>query len=277
MAINILMSQLRYSFSAYVFTVFVTVSVLAFRAGSTVKEFGGCRGDICTVSWRASVFIGGVFIVYLGSDTNSCTCFRVSTVKIRVHIPGNITIAGDNVSLNKPRTHWAYAAVVPHNSACTGHLNPDSANVRNVTKSLQYFLLFLFWFALHSCKERLMCHEVVRVFEIVNFIVNFVNYTSASTREVYVIFSGLTSFTSLIWLFRVSYRIRLHVPITYELRNSTAISSYSFQIMAYHAHNEYTSVMGVTWRGGGDRPCVCLELCEILKLEREGRLVWTIP
>lgn len=36
MAINIFMSQLRYSFIAYVFTVlFVVVNVLAFRAGST--------------------------------------------------------------------------------------------------------------------------------------------------------------------------------------------------------------------------------------------------
>jgi len=52
---------------------------------------------------------------------------------------------------------------------------------------------------------------MVRVFEIVNIIVNLVNYTSTSTREVYVIFSGSTSFTSLFWLLRVSYRIRLHV------------------------------------------------------------------
>jgi len=36
MAINIMMSQLRYNFSANVFTaLFVVVNVLAFRAGST--------------------------------------------------------------------------------------------------------------------------------------------------------------------------------------------------------------------------------------------------
>ena len=52
--------------------------------------------------------------------------------------------------------------VVPHNSACTGHWNPDSVNVRNVTKSLKYFLLFLFWFVLHSCKDHLMFKRVMK-------------------------------------------------------------------------------------------------------------------
>jgi hypothetical protein len=105
-----------------------------------------------------------------------------------------------------------------------------------------------------------MCDEVVHVLEIINIIVNFVNYTSTSTREVYVIFSGSNSFTSLIWLLRVSYRIRLHVPITYELPNSSAISSCAFQIMAYHAHKEYTSFIGVIWRevGGGAKLTLCV-------------------